>query len=87
MFYKMVEDEWNDEEWVLMDSDGRKKLMSFIQELLSNREKEIAEEVENLKEVCTECENREIHDTDRNKVLDEVLLIIKKDALSIIKHQ
>lgn len=53
------------------------RCMEEISLAVSNREKEIAEEVKFLKEVCTECQNREIHDTDRNKVLDEVLSILK----------
>ena len=74
IFHKMVEDEWNDEEWVLMDLDGRKKLMSFIQELLSTREKEIAEEVEKK--------------SFRGSAPYEQHYLIKKvDVLSILKYK
>lgn len=55
----------------------QKEFFSFLlQELQTQRESDLRE-VENLKEKCDECENKEIHDTPRNIVLDEVIEVIR----------
>lgn len=38
---------------------------------------EIIDKITSLKEICEECENNEVHDTPRNKILDEILEALK----------
>lgn len=52
---------------------------SFIRSTLSTHTQDLVQEVEGMKRECTECENREVHDSDPyNKALNDIITLLTK---------